>query len=543
MSRKKREITRRDFVKGLSGAVAGGAIAGGGLNAQSRPHVLRDRSPGQEIPEDVNILFIMSDQHRGDFLGLLGPQPELRTPNMDMLAKNGLSFSRAYTPCPLCVPARAAILTGKYPSALDFVDEEGRARDWRRKVVLRDEYTIPEHLSRHGYHTAHFGKGHLRGETENWPYGFQERQIGYITDGRDYHMATSNEIATEYRENGTGHYGGGKEAFNGKYRRSRIDYHSHFDTLVVDRALEFFSRNRNRKFYMQVGIEKPHPLLYPPGRFMDEVDPSNVRLPENWNRVLDENVPERKRERQREQMGRGYQEIHWDSDKREWVRRTVPDSEGWSEEDARNAVAAYIASVNYVDHEIGRLLAGLEAEGLLEKTLIVYTSDHGEMCLDHGMVQKHCGFEAAVRVPLMFYGPGVKKQGHVKEGLAELLDLFPTYCDYLGIERPEGVSGESLMPALAMGEKPAKPIAYSEHYWDNIPRAEGHGPEHEGWENIAISERWKYIDNGRFGPELYDLVNDPGENTNLAFDPSYEAVLRDMKEAMKKRRAACGLPV
>jgi len=531
-------FSRRAFVKGVAGAaIAGVARASGASEADARRRAIAETlaaNPGR-ASDDANILFIMSDQHRGDYLTGRGVQPELRTPNMDMLADHGVSYTRSYTACPLCVPARAAYLTGKYPSALRYLDDAGRASNWRRARVLDGEYTIPMHLARHGYYTGHIGKGHLRGETPDHLFGFHERAMGFVTDNDDYRAATSEQIAVEYWQNGTGHYGGGKEAYNSEYRSSHIDYAAHFDTLTVDRALDFLHRHRDRKWYLQIGIEKPHPTLYPPRRFMEQVNPSNVRLPDNWDRVLEDNVPERKRQRQREQMNYSIQELHRDPSTGEWAPRDRPGTRGWSERDVRNALAAYIASVNYIDHEIGRLLQGLRREGLLDKTLVVYTSDHGDMCLDHGMVQKHCCFEGAINVPMIFCGPGVQPQGAVGEGLVEWNDLFPTYCGYLGIERPDGLCGEDLTRAITQGELPQKPIACVEYYWDLV------GADHEGWECAAVSERWKYIDNGRFPDELYDLADDPGENRNLAQQTEHRATVEQIRQALRARRAACGL--
>ncbi|AQQ70507.1 Arylsulfatase [Limihaloglobus sulfuriphilus] len=530
-------VSRRNFIKAAAGTTASASSALAGIDGiLQRTKNETSINPGylRDIPEDVNILFILSDQHRGDFLGNRGRQTQLKTPYLDMLAENGIGFNRGYTACPLCVPARPAYLTGKYPSGYGLTEREGKGK-WHYRVVLDKQYTLPEHLHKHGYHTANFGKAHLVGETEEQLFGFQEREIGFTYDNEDYRKATSEAIVTEYLENGSGGYGGGKEAYNTEYLASRVDYHAHFDTIVVDRALDFMKRNKGRKWYLQVGLEKPHPTLYPPVEFINDVDPSKVVIPENWDQFFGDDIPARKRNKQRNNMNKGYYETYKDPETGEWSRRLRPESRGWTEKDVRNAVAAYIACINYVDHEIGRLLHGLKELGQLDKTLIVYASDHGEMCLDHGMVQKTCLQEGAINVPIILCGPGVKKTGPFDRGPAELTDLFPTYCDYLGIETPDGLAGRSLIETLKEGKIPDKDIAYCEYFWDS------NNKNQRGWERAVVSRRWKYIDNGEFEPELYDLEQDPGENKNLAFDPKYSSILEQMREKMNKRKAECGI--
>jgi len=205
---------------------------------------------------------------------------------------------------------------------------------------------------------------------------------------------------------------------------------------------------------------------------------------------------------------------------------------GFVEEEARNARAAYIASVNYVDWVVGRILEGLREAGLADRTLVVYTSDHGEMCFDHGLLQKHCGYEPAIYIPFIVAGPGVERIGAYDEGLAELTDLYPTFCEYLGLPVPEGLHGESLLGALSGGAPPRKEVAVCE-YFHNGHTSDGKYPE-----RVARSRDWKYIDNVGEMPELYDEVNDPGELDNLADKPEYQDRLEDMRNKLAERMAA-----
>jgi len=489
----------------------GAAIAGlAGLSVTGTSLAMSRAIHQAGIPKDMNVVFILSDQHRSDFLGARGVHEQLRTPNLDRLCKNGISFTNAYTSCGLCVPARPALLAGKYPSSVGFPD--------KRKNTLDDQATIPRHLGAHGYYTGHFGKGHLLGETKENLFGFHERGMRYLyqTDA-DYAAIAGKDVCQWYLKANVGcHSANDKRCYNSNYIKSKIPGRLHFDTLVVDAVLDFFERNKNRKFYVQVGIEKPHPYWYPPTKFTDAVDPGRIKLPENWRRPL-ENVPKRRILRQQAEWSTGYLTPD---------RKPLPGHDGWTVQEAKNAIAAYLACINYVDSEVGRIIAGLKKLGLLEKTLIVYSSDHGDFCQDHGMTQKHCCLEPAINIPMIFYGPGVRKTGLYDKGLAEHADLYPTFCDYLGIPKPAGIFGESLLPTITQGSAPKKQVAYMEYF---------RNPE-----TAVRSLEYKYIENLDDIDELYDMVNDPQENVNLADKPKYQHVLRDMKTQLANRRKAIG---
>jgi len=449
------------------------------------------------MAHDLNVLLLISDQHRGDFVGAAA-QPELNTPNMDGLAENGASFTRAYCPSPLCVPSRAALLAGKFPAAI--------GSSWQEEV-LQNHLTLPQHLRNNGFYTGHIGKGHLMGETKEHLFGFDERRMRYLYQTyEDYAAAADEETCRTYlgiTDGCDGGYDWG--CYNPELTGSRIPLEFHFDTLVADETLAFFGRNRHRRWFLQVGIEKPHPVWYPPSEFTRAVNPEQVLLPEGW-RQTPAKVPKRRLEFRQHFVDLGY-----------------------TDKDARGAKAAYIASINYVDWVVGRIVGGLKEAGLAEKTLVIYTSDHGDNCFEHGLLQKHCGYEGAIHIPLIVAGPGVKRNGICDGGLAELTDLYPTICEYLDVPIPEGLHGESLMPTLSGGDPPQKEIAVSVFY-------------HEGWkyglkypEWVGRTLDWKYIDNPEDIPELYDEVNDPGELHNLADEAAHQDRLTDLKQKLARR--------
>jgi choline-sulfatase len=445
------------------------------------------------MPEDLNIVLIMSDEHRGDFLGT-GAKSDLATPSLDALIERGMNFEKAYCTSPLCMPTRAALLSGKYPSTIGCHFTE---------VVLDKCYTLAEHLAQHGWHTCSIGKMHLFGETAEQLFGFRERRMRYLYQTHDdYAAVAGEEVCQAYL--GV-HKAFDKRCYNHTLSGSEIPLEMHFDTLVANEAVDFFNRNKDRRFFVEIGIEKPHPVWFPPTEFIERVDPARMLLPERWQEPS-QDVPTRR--------------IVWQN---KFLNM------GWTEEEAKNAMAAYTASVTYIDWAIGRILKGLEDAGLAEKTLVIFTADHGESLFDHGMLQKHCGLEGAIRIPFIAAGPGVKQGETCTDGLAEITDLFPTFCEYLDVPMPGGLHGESLVPTFGGDEPPKKEIAIAEYFHP------GHNEEGYSPERIARSLDWKYIDNDGQGDELYDETADPGEFNNLVDLPEYADKLEEMKVKLAAR--------
>jgi choline-sulfatase len=177
----------------------------------------------------------------------------------------------------------------------------------------------------------------------------------------------------------------------------------------------------------------------------------------------------------------------------------------FSDEIQQKTLAAYYACVNYLDDCIGELLSALERSGLLENTYVIYTSDHGEMAGEHGMWSKRSYYDGSSRVPLVICGPGIPA-GRVVTTPVELLDLFPTFCDWAGIPSPEGLDGESLTPLLS-GDAESRKKRWA--------RSEILIPNERIEFRMARDERWKYVEFPAAPPVLFDMLNDPDETTNL----------------------------
>ena len=432
----------------------------------------------------MNVVLILSDQHRADAAGCYGSQV-VRTPNLDRLAARGVRFDRAYCKSPLSAPSRGSLMTGLHCHTCGLVTQK-TPPCWELPTlgtVFRDA----------GYATGAFGKMHIPGEDSEHDLGFRERGLRICTRKvASYADTLPPERFRKYWAGGAGEWD--MKNYNPDNRPVELEEAELVDTMVAERSIRFLEEHRRDRFFLFVGIEKPHPDWYAPKRFHDLYDPAAMPLPADFNRTL-EDVPESMRRRQE------YLESH---------RHTAAE--------VRGCIAAYFANVSYVDCQIGRIMDAVDRLGLREDTLIIYAGDHGETLFDHGWVQKHAFWEPAVRVPLIFSGPGVAS-GKGRAGIVSLLDLLPTLAELADLAHPPGLEGETLVRLLQDADEGGERAAFSEYYWTSPPS------------RMIRTERWKYIHTEGEAAQLYDLARDPGETKNLAADSG----LRDTAEALKRR--------
>ncbi len=437
----------------------------------------------QGSAEDYNLIFILSDQHKRDVAGCYG-HPVVRTPNFDRFAERGTTFTQAYCQSPLCGPSRGSLITGMHCHTAGAFTQY--------TPIRTDAATLGSVFRDAGYETAAFGKMHVIGETDDRDLGFTHRGLRYYTyDLRDYIQAVGEEKANRYR---SPYQEFRRESYNPTNRPLDLEDADVFDKLVVDRAIEFLQGAGPDRFFLFVGLEKPHPSWYAPKEYHDLYSPADAVVPEDYNQPL-ENVPDSMIKRQK------YLESHT-----------------YSEEEVRNCIAAYYANVSYLDSEFGRLLSAIERLKLNENTLIVYTTDHGEILFEHGWVQKHCFFESAVTVPLILANSSILAAGKNQDGIVSLLDLFPTLMDLFGLDRPSGLEGESLIPLIQGASDISERAAYSEYYWTCDPS------------RMIRTPGWKYIYTQGELPQLYDMKNDPGERQNLATVIGYEDKCKELEQ-------------
>ncbi|TVR46295.1 MAG: hypothetical protein EA425_17325 [Puniceicoccaceae bacterium] len=437
-----------------------------------------------------SILFLFTDQQRWDTLGAAG-FPHMRTPHLDRLAAEGVRFTHAFCNNPVCMPSRQSLFTGQYPSAVDCTTNGIE--------LPEDRFTVAHLLQRAGYRTANLGKLHFKNHSsrdhrEPHPqYGFDHIEISDEPGCyEDAYLAWVRSVAPEAvedcrcssppvcvgprvvkapRETDEPHVFAGPEGLT----------HSAF---VAERTMEAIRRRGAEPFFIVAGFYAPHCPLNPPARFLEAYDPAELPPPQ---------VEDDPRGLPWEKSIRRHGEAKW----RE-IRRH------------------YYALVSHVDDQIGRILDCVEEEGLAEETLVVFASDHGEHLGDHGLIQKGPpGLDSCIRVPLILRHPGRLPAGAVREDLAELVDLAPTFAEAAGVQAPPSFQGKSLYRDT---EREAVFVEHRE-------------PGGAAWKTIR-SRSAKYCRNNYGRELLYDLQEDPAELRDRSADPAAAGLKQELRERL-----------
>jgi choline-sulfatase len=429
-----------------------------------------------------NVLWIMTDEHNRDVAGFAG-DPVVDTANLDRLAARGVRFDNATCTSPLCTPSRMSMMTGR---------DAHRCSAWSNHWILFPEHlTWPAHFAAHGYRTCLVGKMHFGGRDQM--NGFQHRPYG------DLRHALGHQPDPLHMYPG---YANAESAGVTEVPESLIQ-----DVVVTRETLAFLLEHDSREpgvpWFVCASYGRPHAPLTAPGRYIrrysGRVSPAAVG-----------------------RDGGGQLEP--------FARRFVADL---TEEQALKGREAYYACVDFVDDCIGELLGGLETAGLFDNTIIIYTSDHGEMLGLHGCWGKQLYFEASTGVPLLIAGPGVPAGTTVRHPVS-LIDLFPTTCAMAGLPIPPGLDGvdaSSLVYDPASGVPP-RLFAPSATYRYGVRISYGQTPDDApsaAWRCVR-DERWKYVEVERGATLLFDLGEDPLETTDLAGDPAQAARCRQMGE-------------
>ncbi len=443
-----------------------------------------------------NVLFIVADDLNCD-LGCYG-HPQVKTPNIDRLARSGVLFRHAYCQYPLCSPSRTSFLTGRRPNVTRVLRNPGRDRrtgEHRRSPHFRefipDTITLPQLFRKHGYFVARVGK--------LYHYGVP-RQIG--TSGLDDPPSWDYVVNPAGRDKAEqhrifsvipGNYG---SALSWMAMEGTDQVQT--DGLAATAAISLMESYKDRPFFLAVGFYRPHTPYVAPKRYFSLYPPEQVPLP----RLSTDDKARRPLA--------AYLSAKRPEDELDDAMR-------------RKAIAAYHASVSFMDAQVGRLLDALQRLGLADRTIVILTSDHGYHMYEHGLWHKMSLFENSARVPLIIRVPGAAGNGKATEALAELVDLYPTLADLCGLPAPEYLDGVSLRPVLEDPSRHVKQAAFTQL----VRRRRG-----ERYHGFSVRTlRWRYTlwDMGRRGEQLYDMQNDPGETTNLATDPRYREVVQHLR--------------
>jgi len=446
--------------------------------------------------EKLNVVFIMADQHSRGVAGCYG-HDIVRTPALDGLAGSGLTYENAFCASPLCSPSRAACLTGTHPHTNGVVTHNNRRH--RSGKVYRKEIepgirSLVDELRQAGYWTHGTGFMHVDQHAHDRQRPFAE--LGFCSYGADegaYGELVGKEVRHRYNRANII-----SEMWEHSYRNVEGEPFPYgedqlWDSVITDDCLRFLvERDEERPFFLYAGYRAPHPPWCAPERFHRMYDPADIGELPNYR-------------------------VHYTDKPRRVVER-INYYELWNlpEEMIRKSIAAYFGFVSYLDHCVGRLVGRLDELGLRENTLIVYTSDHGEMLYKNGICEKHTFFEDAVRIPLIFSLPGSLPQGERSEALVSNIDLLPTLLSMCGVGRPGFVEGKDLTPTFTGGQMQEQ--VFAEYYHSLDPC------------RMVRDRRYKYIHTEEDICELYDLENDPQESINLAWYPQYAGRVRRMDE-------------
>ena len=459
-----------------------------------------------------NILFITTDEQRFDCLGAYG-NPVIRTPNLDRIAEQGVRFDRGYVQNPMCMPSRMSLMTGRYPS------EHGCNINCVGIPPHEQANTFMQALTDAGYMTAAIGKMHMM---PKWgPFGFQYLDL---VEGK----ADQNNQYIDYLKakglNGKQHEAEPDEVPPGT-RTNALPVEDTIDGFVGRRAARWLEDwDGAQPLFLWVSFSNPHFPFDPPAPYDTMYDPDEVPGPAWREGEMDDKPPQRQL-----QQERGYDQ--------------------YSDAELRRVIAHYYGNVTLVDDQVGDLLEILDRKGLTDDTLIAFTSDHGDHLGDHRLLHKSgiTFYDVSVRVPYLIRYPAAFPPGVVCEALVESIDLPATFLDVAGVAPPPGMQGRSLV-GLAEGQiDDWRDDAFSEIDLHLNPRM--HGPNDPGSRDyvaMVTTRAWKYVHFPNLGiGELYDLVNDPQELTNLFYDPAYadkvaEMRLRLLNRCMRNQRPYIG---
>lgn len=447
-----------------------------------------------------NVLFLIADDLNCD-LGVYGA-PGLKTPNIDRLAARGVRFDRAYCQYPSCAPSRASMLTGRRPNVTGVLLNPGGPNPYTAhfRTVIPETVTLPQLFKQQGWFSARVGKLFHYGVPMDIGTSslddFASWDLVVNPRGRD----RDNEAPIHTLK--AGHYagtiswlrddeGGDDEQTDGIGATEGI------------RLLERFKREA-RPFFLGVGFYRPHTPFVAPRKYYELYPLEKIQVP-----VLSES------DRSRTPAAA--------------FASAQPEQDAATDLQRRQAIQGYLASISFMDAQVGRVLDALERLGLADSTIVIFTSDNGYHLGDHGLWQKGSLFERSVRVPLIISVPGMRAKGQTASGVVELLDLYPTLTELCALRAPDYLQGNSLAPMLDNPRREVKSAAFSQVK----RRASGR----EGYS--LRSGRWRYIEwdvEGGIVRQLFDEESDPGETTDLSARPEHAARVAEFNRLLAGQR-------
>ncbi len=446
--------------------------------------------------KQYNVLFIISDDLTATALSCYGNKV-CQTPNIDAIASKGTRFTRAYCQATYCGPSRASFMSGYYPhasKAFGYVSP---------RAYIGDRATWAQLFKNNGYYSARVSKIYHMGV----PGGIEEGSDG--TDDPASWTEKFNSQGPEWKAPGKGETlennpDGKKPAVGGNtfvVVEAEGDDLVHSDGKTAKKAVELIEKHKDEPFFLGVGFVRPHvPFVAPQSYFPPFLPYSKHILPEKVEGDWDD-IPK---------LGINYKtSLNMKMD----IRRQ------------KKAVGGYLASVAYMDAQVGKVTAALKRAGIEDKTIVIFTSDHGYHLGEHDFWAKVSLHEESAAVPLIISVPG--KKPAVCHSLTELLDLYPTIAGLCGLGVPKGIQGKNIS---AMLDDPAVKVRDAAFSVD--PRGKGN----RGF--LLRDERWAYIqykEDASGGMELFDMKHDPLQYTNLAKDPAYQSKVKEFQQRLAQK--------
>lgn len=451
-----------------------------------------------------NVIFILSDDHRYDFMGFTGKVPGLKTPNMDRMANQGIHFRNAFVTTSLCSPSRASILTGQFSHVHEVIDNQAPAKP---NLVY-----FPKYLQEQGYETAFIGKWHMGSSSDEPRPGF-DRWVSFRGQGTYYNpdlnvdgervvytdSSYMTDVLTEYALD---------------WMKS-LDKEQPFFLYLSHKAVhaEFLPAPRHRGAYAD------QPISYPPTMYPPDTDPweyTSVTAPQPTQEAI----------RAAKSVGYDYANVP------NWVKAQRGSWHGVDymyngDIKFNDFYRRYLETLLGIDESIGQVLHHLEENDLLENTVVFYMGDNGFSFGEHGLIDKRQAYEESMKVPLLVYAPGMIETG-VEDAMVQNIDIGPTVLDLAGIETPEQMNGRSFLPILK-GEDVTdwREEIFYEYYWER--------PFPQTPTTYAVrTDRYKFIKyHGIWDTnEFFDLQADPHEARNLIRSPEHQATIKAMNDRL-----------
>lgn len=448
------------------------------------------------MAEKPNILFLMTDQMQGQ---VLRPDHICQTPHFDKLIERGVRFDRAYTPNAVCSPARASLMTGLLPHNHGVLEVTHVVDD--DQCVLRTEHTHwAQQLEGAGYHTMYFGKWHVERSNDLAQFGWHVNGVSggdLFREHRNVVMANAKPASYSLRKDNELPEGYQKSILYGVTDQPVEQRGMGIITSLAEQHLKD-ALKVDAPWCCFVSVTEPHDPFICGEEAFAKYNVDDIELCPN---------------------------VHDDlMDKPNIYRKAGLTWEDFTDQHKKEAAACYYASITEIDEQFGKLIQQVEDAGQLENTIVVLTSDHGELLGSHGLYCKnYSGFEEVYNIPLVMAGPGIA-HGDVSDSRVGLHDLCPTLLDLVSANMIDVVDSTSFVPVLK------SPQTESQNFQKGF--AEYHGGRFRVTQKVVYDGAWKLVMNGFDFDELYNLDEDPHEMKNLAGDTAYKDRLRALTKYM-----------